>query len=99
MRRRITDALAEAARTPIDQARLDAVRSHLKYGYAASLNSADAVARAVGESIAITGRPDSMNDLFAGYQQLVPADLQRVAAKYFVPSNETAITLETEKPK
>jgi zinc protease len=99
VRQRIADALAEAGRTPIDSARLDAVRSHLKYAYAASLSSADAVAHAVGESIAITGRPDAMNDLFAALERLTPADLQRVAARYFIPTNETVIILETEKKK
>ncbi|MGA8351961.1 MAG: pitrilysin family protein [Isosphaeraceae bacterium] len=99
VRQRIADALAEAGRTPIDSARLDAVRSHLKYAYAASLRSADAVAHAVGESIAITGRPDAMNDLFAAFERLTPADLQRVAARYFIPTNETVIILETEKKK
>ncbi len=99
VRQRITEALAGAARTPIDPARLDAVRSHLKYAYAASLRSADAVARSVGESIAITGQPDSMNDLFAALERLTPNDLQRVAARYFIPTNETVIILETEKPK
>jgi zinc protease len=99
VRQRIADALAEAGRTPIDSARLDAVRSHLKYAYAASLRSADAVAHAVGESIAITGRPDAMNDLFAAFERLTPADLQRVAARYFIPTNETVVILETERKR
>ncbi len=99
VRQRIARALAEAAQTPVDAARLDAVRSHLKYAYAASLQSADAVARSVGESIAVTGRPDSMNDLFAALERVTPADLQRVAAKYFIPTNETVVILETEKRK
>ncbi len=98
-RQQITQALAEAARTPVDSARLDAVRSHLKYAFAASLRSADAVARSVGESIAITGRPDAMNVLFAGLERLTPVDLQRVAARYFLPTNETVVILETEKSK
>ncbi|WP_165220335.1 M16 family metallopeptidase [Aquisphaera insulae] len=97
VRSRIAGALKAAAESPITGARLDAVQSHLRYAYAGSLKSPDAVARAVGESIATTGRPDAMNDLFAGYERLTPADLQRVAAKYFVPTNETTITLETEK--
>jgi zinc protease len=99
VRQRIAQTLAEAGRTPIDAARLDAVRSHLKYSFAGSLRSADAVARAVGESIAVTGRPDAMNELFAGFERLTPADLQRVAARYFIPTNETVIVLETEKKK
>ena len=78
---------------------MDAVRSHLKYAYAASLRSADVVAHAVGESIAITGWPDAMNNLFAAFERLTPASLQRMAARYFIPTNETVVILETEKKK
>jgi zinc protease len=99
VRKRIAQALEEAARTPVEPARLDDVRSHLRYAYAASLRSPDAVALTVCDSIAIDGRPDAMNDLFATYDRLTPADLQRVAARYFTPTNETMITLETERKK
>ena len=40
--------------------------------------------------------PTSMNDLYAAYDRLTPADLQRVAATYFAPTNETVVTLESE---
>ena len=99
VRKRIGEELEDAAKNPIDAARLDAVRSHLRYAFAASLRSADALARTVGESIAVMGRPDAINDLFGTYEKLTPADLQRVAARYFSPTNETVITLETEKKK
>ena len=65
----------------------------------ARCDTADAVADAVGTAVATTGRPESINELFAAYDRLTPADLQRVAAKYFQPSNETAIILETEIKK
>ena len=65
----------------------------------ARCDTADAVANAVGTAVATTGRPESINELFAAYDRLTPADLQRVAAKYFQPSNETAIILETEIKK
>ncbi len=57
---------------------LDAVRWLVvsKYAYAAHSLQRDAVAHAVGEWIAITGRPDAMNDLFAAFERLAPADLQ-----------------------
>ena len=79
---------------PIDQARLSAIKSHLRYEFAGSLDSADAVAGAVGEAIAVTGTPESINDLFDAYDRLTPSDLQRVAGRYFQPSNETAVILE-----
>ena len=99
VRARIAAALAEAAKTPIDSARLDAIKSHLRYEFAGSLRTADAVANAVGTAVAITGRPESINELYDAYDRLTPADLQRVAARYFQPANETAIILETEMKK
>jgi zinc protease len=97
VRRRIESALAEATSSPIDASRLAAIKDHLRYAFAGTLDSADAVALAVGYSIATTGRPDAMNDLYAAYDRLTPADLQRVAGRYFAPTNETVITLESKK--
>ena len=99
VRGRIETALAEAAKTPIDPARLDAIKDHLRYAFAGSLDSPDAVALPVGQSIATTGRPDSMNDLYAAYGRLTPADLQRVAARHFAPTNRTVVILASETPK
>jgi len=99
VRTRIAAAFAEAAKTPIDSARLDAIKLHLRYEFAGSVSSADAVADAVGTAVAITGRPESINELYDAYDRLTPDHLKRVAAKYFQPANETAIILETETKK
>jgi zinc protease len=99
VRTRIAAALAEAASEPIDSRRLDSIRSHLRYAFAGSLRSADDVAGALGDAIAITGRPESINALYEAFDRITPADLQRVAAKYFQSVNETAVILETEKKK
>ncbi|MEO6810812.1 MAG: insulinase family protein, partial [Isosphaeraceae bacterium] len=96
VRTQIESALTEAAEQSIDAKRLDAIKAHLRYEFAASLQSPDAVAMAVGHSIAITGRPDAMNDLYAAYDRLTPSDLQRVAKTYFQPSNRTLVILESE---
>jgi zinc protease len=93
----IESALADAARTPIPAGRLDAIRSHLRYAFAGSLDSADAVAQAVGASIAATGRPDAMNELYEAYDRLTPADLQRVAGAYFPKTNRTVVTLTSQE--
>ena len=90
VRQRIAQALAEAGRTPIDAARLDAVRSHLKYALrrVAATVRTPSLAPSANRSRS-PGGPTSMNDLFAAYERLTPADLQRVAARYFIPTNET----------
>jgi zinc protease len=99
VRERIARALADAATTPIDPAKLSAIKSHLRYRFAAELDSADAVADAIGTAICLSGRPDSINELFAAYDRVTAADLKRVAALYFQPTNETAVILETEAKK
>ena len=100
VRAKVEKALfANGQKTLVDGPRLEAIQKHLRYEFASRLESADEVARAVGESIAATGHPDSMNDLYAAYDRLTPGDLQRVAARYFVPTNRTVVTLESEPKK
>ena len=89
--------MARSRRTAVDDATLRDVLSHLRYAFAGSLDSADAVARAVGQSIATTGRPDVDERPLRAYDRLTPADLQRVAGRYFAPTNETVVTLEAEE--
>jgi zinc protease len=96
VRSRIAAALAQASTTPIDRARLDAIKSHLRYAFAGSLTTADAVAGAVGTAVGIAGGPEWINELYAAYDRLTPADIERVAAKYFQAGNETVITLQSE---
>jgi zinc protease len=96
VRERIDKALADAAREPIDAGRLEAIKAHLRYEFAGRLESAGDVALAVGQSIALAGRPDAWDDLFAAYGHLTPADLARVASRYFDRSNRTVMTLASE---
>ena len=77
----------------------DAIKAHLRYEFAGSLDSADAVADAVGDVRSpLTGRPESINELFDAYDRLTPADLTARGRPYF-SRNETAIILETEIKK
>jgi zinc protease len=99
VRQRITMALAEAAKTPVDPAKLTAIKLHLRYQFAGELESADAVAEAVGTAVALSGRPESINELFDAYDRVTAADLMRVAAQYFQAANETSVILETEVKK
>jgi zinc protease len=98
VRSRIESALEEAAHKPIDTKRLAAIKGNHRYGFAAALQSPEAVARAVGHAIAVTGRPESINELFAAFDRLTPDDLTRVAGRYFKPTNRTVVVL-TSEPK
>ena len=99
VRTRIESALADAARIPVSEARLSAIRSHLRYSFAGALRTPDAVAIALVDAVSTTGRAESINELFAAFDRVTPGDIQRAAARYFIPSNESVVILETESKK
>ncbi len=86
---------------PVDPARLERIKSHLRYGFAQQLDSAPSVAVTVAQFLELTGDPQTINRLYAEYQKVTPEDIMKVAKATFRDSNETAVTLssaEREKP-
>jgi len=41
--------------------------------------------------------PDTIDKLFALYQQITPQDIQMTAAKYFTDSHRTIVTLDSKR--
>ncbi len=78
---------------------MSAIRAHLRYGFAGTLRTPDAVALALVEAVSTTGRAGSINELFTSLDRVTPTDVQRAAAKYFIPTNESVVVLETEMKK
>jgi len=84
---------------PVDPQRLERIKSHLRYGYALGLSSAPSIVRQAAVIIALTGDLRSINQLFAEYQKVTPADIQRVAREVFRPQNQTTVTLSHPEAK
>ena len=78
---------------PVDPQRLERIKSHLRYGFALGLDTPGDVAAQAAQAIAITGDLDAINQQFAKYQQVTPADIQRVSRETFRAQNETLVTL------
>jgi zinc protease len=97
VREEIYRTLQGAAASPIDSQRLADIQAHLRYRFATSLNTPDAIARTVGEFLELTGDADAINQLYATYEAVTAEDIQRVARKFFVPTNRTAIQLTMEQ--
>jgi zinc protease len=79
--------------TPVDPKRLDRIKSHQRYAFELSLDTPGNVAAQAAQAVAITGGVEAINQRFAAYQKVTPADIQRVAREYFKPTNETVVTL------
>jgi zinc protease len=79
--------------TPVDARQLDRIKSHQRYAFALGLDTPGNVAAQAAQMIALTGDIDTLNQRFAAYQKVTPADIQKVARAYFQPQNETFATL------
>jgi zinc protease len=95
--RSISDEVARIAREGVDDKTLSEVLSHVKYGFASQLSTADRTATTAASFIALTGSLSSINDYFALYDKVTSADVKRVAQTYFTPSNRTVVTLKAGK--
>jgi zinc protease len=85
--------LEQLQREPVDTARLAGVVSHLRYGFVQSLDTPDGVADRVSHYVGLTGRVETINELFRRYREVTAADVQRVAQRTFQPANSTVVTL------
>jgi zinc protease len=78
---------------PVDPARLDRVRNRLRYQLALSMDNSDTIAQIVSSFVALRRTPETLNALFAQYQQLTPEDIQQAAKKYLIEKTQTIVTL------
>lgn len=77
----------------VAQAKLDATRSRLRYGFALAMDSSEGIASALAEFIALRRTPETLNKLFALYDQVTPADMRAAASRYFIDNNRSIVTL------
>jgi zinc protease len=89
----IQQELANLRTIPVDPARLDAIRSSLKYGFASALDNTESVADVVVAAVAATREVDTINKIYNRYATITPEDVMRVANKYFTDKNMIVTTL------
>jgi zinc protease len=80
----------------ITQQKLDETRSRLRYSFALSMDSSNAIARALVPYIALRRTPEAIDQVFALYDQITPEDIREAAARYFADRNRTIVTLATK---
>jgi zinc protease len=79
----------------VDQKRLDAVRSNLKYGAVLGLNTANRVAVTLARTTAQTGDVEYMNKLYARIDKIKAPELAAFAKRWLSDGNRTTVTLAT----
>ncbi len=84
---------------PVEPARLDAVRRHLRNELALRMQSSDAIASVLARYIALRRTPETLNLLYQQFAALTPQDIQQAARKYLTENNRTTVTLGPSTPQ
>jgi len=93
VRERILETIASLRDKPVEAARLDAVRDHLRYSFAQRLDNSDTIANILARYIALRRTPETIEKLYGQLAQLTPEDVQKAAAQYLIENGRTTVTL------
>ncbi len=81
---------------PVDAAKLETLKQHMRYEFALQLDNSEAIAATAAQFVALRRTPETMNRYYDEFAKLTPADIQRVAKKYLIEKNLTVVTLTTK---
>jgi len=81
----------------VQKAKLDAVKSNLKYGFALSMDNSEAIAAALAPYIALRRTPETLNKVYDLYAAVSADDIQAMARKYFIDRHRTIVTLSNKE--
>ncbi len=85
--------LAKFSQRPNAAATLDALKSRYRYDLLASLNSPHNMAEVFAWYYRFDRDPQVLDKLVAAVDKLTPADIDRYAARHFVPANKVVVTM------
>lgn len=88
----ILGVLAGFADAPVSEEKLEAARSRLRYGFAMSLDSSEAIASTLAHYVSLARTPETINRLYSTYGRVSPEDMQAAARGVL---RETARTIAT----
>ena len=96
VRDQITLAIEKVKKNGVDEDILEETRSHLKYSYAMSIDTPDAIANSLSHYIYLTGDPESVNKIYALYDKVTIEDIKMVANNYYVDNALTIATISED---
>ncbi|MCZ7680174.1 MAG: hypothetical protein M5U28_15960 [Sandaracinaceae bacterium] len=85
--------LERIGRGEIDAARVDAVKSHLRYAMLTELQTPSDVADLIARMVAVGGELEALDRYLAALAAVTPEDVARVARTYLTPARRFVVTL------
>lgn len=92
----IVKAVEDIKMNGVAEQLLAKTKSLLKYSYAMGIDNPSTIANSLCAYVTLTGDPESLNRLYAMYDNVTVADLTAVTAKYFIPTGLTVATISAD---
>jgi zinc protease len=92
----IVKAVEKVKTDGVDAKILTDTKNYLKYSYAMSIDDPEAIANSVAHYIYLTGDPESLNRLYAMYDEVTIEDIKNAAKQFFVPTCLTIATISAD---
>ncbi len=93
---KIVETLESFVEKPVDAARLDAVKHHLRYRFAIGLDNSESVALNLAHYLSLRDTPETINRLYSLYETVTPETIQAAAREYLGERGRTTVTLTSE---
>ncbi len=81
---------------PVDPDVLASTKSHMRYGFAMSLDNPSSIARTLSHYLQLTGDPETVNRVYRLYDAVTVENIMHFATVYFPDTNRTTVTLTQE---
>jgi zinc protease len=91
----IDETIAQLRARPPEAQRLADLQRRLRYGFLMGLETPDAVASRVAQFVALSGDLTNLDQLYATYAAVTPADVQAAAQRYLLTERRTVGVLRS----
>jgi zinc protease len=89
----ILATIAEARTALVDTAKVEETKSRLRYSFATELDSSGGIGNALAAYVQFARTPETLNDVYAAYEQLTAEDIRHLANTYFSDSSRVTVSL------
>ncbi len=99
VKQRVIQTFEKAKDQNITEARLDDVKSRVRYSFLHSLDSPDSIASNLAFMLSLNPTLDSVDEYYQAIGEVSTEQLSRVAGRFFRPEGRTVVTLKSKEEK
>ncbi|MGI9203600.1 MAG: M16 family metallopeptidase [Woeseiaceae bacterium] len=89
----ILATLAEARTTLVSESKVTETKSRLRYSFASQLDNSSGIGTALASYVQYARTPETVNEMYAAYEELTADDLRRIANDYFNDASRVTVSL------